>query len=227
MHKDNSSAEFYKQKAIEEARRNLQPKIVDTKEIYRTNGYLSRENSPQTEKEKGYNANYKNIKRLSSPTTYDNSSRTLQSSAVRDTTDYSKVHGLNYSTGDFRVQPELSPKTKRWINETQEQANSAKVADARATPFDDSYRSQSPKSNRNYMNSSRSSSSSHSRCTKKPRFEIIDDEEEQIQPQKSHVRTPSMEQRKKPSYVVTETNSRKSPLRQQLQNRRYDDYSDY
>ena len=103
MHKDNSSAEFYKQKAIEEARRNLQPKIVDTKEIYRTNGYLSRENSPQTEKEKGYNANYKNIKRLSSPTTYDNSSRTLQSSAVRDTTDYSKVHGLNYSTGDFRV----------------------------------------------------------------------------------------------------------------------------
>jgi len=61
--KNNQSMEYYKQKAIEDARnqhmssKNNSPGKVRSKEIYRTPGYVSRDNSPNSKK--GYGADYK------------------------------------------------------------------------------------------------------------------------------------------------------------------------
>ena len=97
---------FYKQKAIEEARRqhmsnhqsqaSIPKQVIETKEIYRTPGYNSRNSSPKTS---GYGANYRQHKRLKGG--YDNSSKTLQSTAIIDSRDYEAEGRKNAPTPDF------------------------------------------------------------------------------------------------------------------------------
>jgi hypothetical protein len=121
--------------------------VLETKEIYRTPGYQSRRDSPG----KGYGANYKSHKRLKSPNRYDNSGPTLQSTAVRDTTDLSKLSGSKFET------PNFSPSQHGSVQKLNTYTRSGRSS-----------------------RGSRSRSRSSSRCKTKPKFKIIEDDKLQV-----------------------------------------------
>jgi hypothetical protein len=211
----NQSMEYYKQKAIEDARRKhmASQQVVETKEIYRTPGYRSRGNSPGSAN-KSYKGNYKEHRRLTPGVGYDNSSATLQSTAILDNTDYSAKSRKNAESPRFSPKNRHSPSTKKWINETSEQSGYISPH-RKATPFQD----------QSFMSrgSSRSRSRSGSRCRTKPKFEIIEDNDN----------LKVIEDSKQPKRVYRR--SSRSPARRSSPNRdptlrspkRYDDYRDY
>lgn len=169
--RSNQSIDYYKRKAIEDARKqhmSNQKQVIETKEIYRTPGYQSRDNSP-TSKEESYKGNYKQHKRLTSGVGYDNSSATLQSTAVLDTTDYTAKSRKHQESPRFSPKPEFSTVTNKWINETDEQPDRYISPHSKnTTPF----QNEKPLSNTRKSSRSRSRSS---RCKSKPRFEIVED----------------------------------------------------